>query len=69
MLRLLEGGHLIAGRVSGRAPVAPAEQLGLFVGAPDPLIERLRAADPDRMTPLDALTLLGELARGARDRS
>ena len=55
--------------MAGREGVAAAEQLGLFAGAPDPLVERLRAADPDRMTPMEALALLSELARSARDRS
>jgi DNA mismatch repair protein MutS len=67
MLRLLEGGHLVAPR--GAAPAAaPAEQLALFSGAADPLIERLRVADADRLTPMQALELLAALSREARDR-
>ncbi|HUO52711.1 MAG TPA: DNA mismatch repair protein MutS [Gemmatimonadaceae bacterium] len=71
MLRLLEGGHLVApakgspGASTG-AGAEPAGQLTLFAGAPDPIVERLRAAEPDRMTPLEALALLAELARDAR---
>jgi len=60
-----------ASRRGGRAPAepserAPADQLGLFVGAPDPIAERLRGLDPDSLTPMQALTLLAELAAAAR---
>ena len=72
MLRLLEGGHLVAARPATAATASPApsaaEQLALFTAAPDPIVERLRAADPDRMTPLEALELLAALARQARER-
>ena len=47
---------------------APVEQLGLFApqaAVADQLAARLRAVDVDRMTPLDALTLLAELKRDA----
>jgi DNA mismatch repair protein MutS len=64
MLRLLEGGHLVA----PRAGAAAAEQLPLFASAPDPIIERLRAADPDHLTPMAALELLAALTRDARSR-
>jgi DNA mismatch repair protein MutS len=69
MLRLLEGGHLVAPRI-GRppAPGAAVDQLPLFASAPDPIIERLRGADPDRMTPMEALELLAALAHDARGR-
>ena len=55
--------------VTGAArPAAAVEQLGLFA-APSPTEERvtarLRTLDLDRMTPLDALTLLHELKRDA----
>jgi hypothetical protein len=45
----------------------PQQQLGLFQFAPagDRLAERLRAIDPDRLTPLEALTLLAELKKDA----
>ena len=49
--------------VSG-TPTDPQRQLGLFQPAPpheDPLRERLAAIDVDRLTPLDALTLLADL--------
>ena len=59
------------GRPALNAPTTSPEasgeaQLGLF-GAPPPghaaVVERLRAVDPDRLTPLDALTLVAELIR------
>jgi DNA mismatch repair protein MutS len=43
------------------------QQLGLFQSVPssgDRLAERLREIDPDRLTPLEALTLLAELKKG-----
>ena len=46
----------------------PQTQLGLFVAPPvtEPtVVSRLRGVDLDRMTPLDALTLLAELKREA----
>jgi DNA mismatch repair protein MutS len=47
-------------------PPAPEAQLTLFaVAAPHPVLERLRAVDVERTTPLQALTLLAELARMA----
>jgi DNA mismatch repair protein MutS len=49
----------------GGAP-APA-QLPLFGEAEDPLRARLRALDPDRMTPLEALLELDRLRRLAKD--
>jgi DNA mismatch repair protein MutS len=47
----------------------PQRQLGLFQPAPprDPLRERLAALDVDRLTPLQALTLLAELKREAQE--
>jgi DNA mismatch repair protein MutS len=76
LLRVLEGEHLVpalgaAGQRASTAVVpdgrAPAEQLALFAPAPtDPVVERLRELDPDTLTPLQALTLLTELAAEAR---
>ena len=53
--------------VSG-TPHEPQRQLGLFQAAPadDPLRERLRALELERMTPLDALTTLVELQKEVR---
>jgi DNA mismatch repair protein MutS len=69
ILRLLEGGHLVASKVA-TTNVAGAvdQQLGLFLpGMPHPLLERLRALDTNAMTPLQALQALADLAREARE--
>src|SRR5438552_853436 len=52
--------------VSG-TPTEPQKQLGLFQTSPadDRLRERLAAIDVDRMTPLEALTVLAELKKDA----
>jgi DNA mismatch repair protein MutS len=68
MLRLLEGGHLVAPRGAVGAPRTPVEQLALFANAPDPLVDRLRDADSDHLTPMQALELLAALSREARER-
>jgi DNA mismatch repair protein MutS len=48
------------------APAAEQRQLGLFQPTVDhPLVDRLRKLDVDRLTPLDALTLLASLKREA----
>jgi len=69
LLALLEGEQLAAG-LAGRAatPVRPAgEQLALFGGTEvHPVVERLRATDPNTLTPLEALALLAQLASDAR---
>jgi DNA mismatch repair protein MutS len=46
-----------------RTPHEPQRQLGLFQFASpaDHLVERLQAVDVDRLTPLEALTLLAQL--------
>ena len=49
-------------------PHEPQQQLGLFqLGAPpaDAIVRRLRDLDPNRLTPLEALTLLHELKKEA----
>ena len=55
----------------GGTPVAPTpprpipeRQLSLFAPPPHPILDEIREADPDRMTPLDALLLL----KGWRER-
>src|SRR5581483_8580462 len=47
----------------------PQRQLALFHTAPadDPIRQRIAALDVDRMTPLDALTLLAELKKDAQE--
>ena len=48
------------------APNSSQQQLGLFQAPPDDRFrERLAGLDLDRMTPLDALTLLAELRKEA----
>jgi hypothetical protein len=53
--------------VSG-TPGEPQRQLGLFQATPpdDRLRDRLASLDVDRMTPLDALTMLAELKKEAQ---
>jgi DNA mismatch repair protein MutS len=48
-------------------PIEPQQQLGLFQTSPpdDRLRQRLASLDVDRMTPIEALTLLSELKRDA----
>ncbi|MGQ0649599.1 MAG: MutS-related protein, partial [Gemmatimonadaceae bacterium] len=76
VLRSLEGEHLAAalqagearhrgGQARAKAP-APA-QLALFTLEPHPVIIRLRDLDPNAMTPLEALRMLDELVRQARE--
>ena len=52
------------------AELDPQTQLGLFVAPPvaeTAVVTRLRGVDLDRMTPLDALTLLADLKREAEE--
>jgi DNA mismatch repair protein MutS len=66
ILKALEFDELRRGgrpSLSGAAPAAQ-QQLGLFQPAAEhPLLDRLRAVDVDRLTPLEALTLLAQLKR------
>lgn len=48
-------------------PPRGARQLSLFASQDDGVLDDLRKVDPDRLTPLDALTLLAELRRRLRD--
>jgi DNA mismatch repair protein MutS len=69
ILRSLEQDELARGgrpSLSG-APAADQHQLPLFQAsdAPHPVVERLRALDVDRLTPIDALNLLAALKREA----
>jgi len=65
ILAMLEAGHHVAGREPPPAP--DAAQLPLFIPEEHPLVEELRALDPDRMTPLEALARLADLKRRAED--
>lgn len=55
------------GRIAA-TPTSGQMQLGLFAPEQEhnPVIERLRTVDPDRLTPLQALSLLAELVQEAR---
>ncbi len=53
------------GSVQTKSAPAPA-QLSLFELEVHPVVEQLRALDPDRLTPIDALLLLRELQERAR---
>ncbi|HWP36451.1 MAG TPA: DNA mismatch repair protein MutS [Gemmatimonadales bacterium] len=64
ILALLESGHHVAGAAPPPAP--DASQLALF-DAGHPVLEDLRAIDPDSLTPLEALNRLAELRRRARE--
>jgi DNA mismatch repair protein MutS len=64
VLRLLEGGHLVAGDTPSPAP---DEQLGLFLAtAPHPVVERLQSLDPNALTPIQALLELEQLVAKAK---
>ena len=71
LLAELEGTHTGGGAGLGRrsdgAPSSKVgrDQLSLFV-APHPVVERLRALEPDRMTPLEALNVLHALRAESR---
>jgi DNA mismatch repair protein MutS len=78
VLRLLEGEQLVAGLGrTAASPSAPAgggpgmsplaDQLPLFGSDHHPAVQRLRALDTERTTPIEALRILDELARMARD--
>jgi DNA mismatch repair protein MutS len=53
-----------------RTPTEPQQQLGLFQSpspAGDRLVERLLSLDPNRITPIEALSLLAELKKDAQE--
>lgn len=58
-------GHEVGPSQAAAARVAPTIQLQLFEAAPHPIVEALKALDPDRMTPLEALQALADLRRKA----
>ena len=59
---------LLPDKPDGQSRLKPAvpDQLALFGGAPDPLVEELRSIDVNALTPLEALNKLAELQRLAR---
>ena len=48
---------------SDSAPGAPGRQLALFAGQDEAVLDELRRADPDQLTPIQALALLAELKK------
>jgi len=60
------GGQPRAGADISARRAPPPDQLALFGGAPDPLVEELRSIDVNALTPLDALNKLAELQRRAQ---
>jgi DNA mismatch repair protein MutS len=69
ILRELEGAHSGGGEGLGQSGShrprsgRSRDQLSLFQPPEHPVVARLRAVDPEQMTPLDALNLLAELHR------
>ena len=61
ILGLLEAGHHVAGEKP--PPTADPGQLTLFQPGAHPVLDELRALEPDTMTPLEALGRLAELKR------
>jgi len=58
--------HVGADQVPPAPPSHPrpaSDQLSLFGGAPDPIVEELRRLDVDHLTPLEALNRLADLKR------
>ena len=49
---------------SDSAPAPAARQLALFSGQDEAVLDDLRRADPDQLTPIQALALLAELKNG-----
>jgi DNA mismatch repair protein MutS len=50
-------------KTGGDSPVPRSAQLTIFTPLSQPVLERLREVDLDRLTPLDALNLLSELKK------
>ncbi len=65
VLRTIEQEDLAVSPSLGSAKkIAPTVQLTLFEAAPNPVIEKLKALDPDTLSPIEALLLLKELREG-----
>ena len=65
VLKLLEAGHHVARQQSPRPP--DATQLGLFTGAPHPLLTELDRLDLDTLSPIDALNRLATWKKRLED--
>ena len=63
---LEEAGHGVRNGNGAAPPRGPTAQLALFEPPLHPVVERLRALDPNHLTPMQALALLAELAEAAR---
>ena len=60
--------HLLESEQLGRTePREQAAQLGLFVPAPSPVLAKLKQVDANSLTPVQALSMLDELSREARN--
>jgi DNA mismatch repair protein MutS len=66
VLRELEAGGAPAPAISAPRPGPVEYQLTMFDPEPHPVVERLRQTDVNRLSPLEALNLLAELAGAAR---
>jgi DNA mismatch repair protein MutS len=55
--------HLTLAKPGGDSPSPRAAQLTIFTPLTQPVLERLREVNLDRLTPLDALNLLSELKK------
>jgi DNA mismatch repair protein MutS len=72
LLTELEGTHTGGGEGLGRfgehrpASEPPPDQLSFFAGADPPILKRLRAIDPETLTPREALDLMFELREEIR---
>ena len=51
----------------GESAPEPGRQLSLFAGQDQAVLEELKRADIDHLTPLDALAMLAELQRRLRE--
>jgi len=71
VLHLLEGEQLAAGLSAGgvrvTVPAPGPAQFSLFAPPTHPAVDRLRELHPDGITPLEALRVLDELVRLAKD--
>jgi DNA mismatch repair protein MutS len=55
--------HQVTDHLAVERPAAPRAQITLFTPLTEKIVERIRRADVDRLTPLEALNLLSELKK------
>ncbi len=53
----------VSAQLSGESPAPRTAQLTIFTPLSQPVLEKLRELDPNRLTPLEALNLLAELKK------